>query len=105
MVQEGRAQVVTMPADHRITWAHLGTWTLAALGARDVIHDDPNGLLMFRIGSGRPYRKLLVTLCADDTYRVERGHVAGMDWVTDEVVTGIHAAQLSETARTVGERR
>jgi hypothetical protein len=94
-----------VPADSRVTHAHLGMWTLAALGARDFVRDDPNGMLMFRIGSGRPCRKLIVTLCADDTYRIERGHLAGLDWVTDEVVTGVYAEQLSEAARAAGERR
>lgn len=62
-------------ADHRVTLAQVGRWRLASIGARDIVHDDRNGMLWFRVLSGNPYRKIIILLRADDTYAVEIGRM------------------------------
>ncbi|MEV4642748.1 hypothetical protein AB0J80_35930 [Actinoplanes sp. NPDC049548] len=96
-------------ADHRVTYLqHLGRVTRMRLGARDLVHDDPSGELWFRVGPGRPHRKILIALCADDTYAVEVGRLCRVDglpaWISERCETGIYADLLAETCeRLCGE--
>ena len=104
------APITTRPADHRVTARHITQATLMACGAREFVHCDREGLLMFRVGSGRKALKVIVTLSADDTYRVEYGQMitkVGPNWGTwksIEVRAGIQAEDLAETVREMGDR-
>lgn len=91
------------PADHRITLAQVGRMRLASLGARDIVHDDRHGRLWFRIGAGRPYRKIIIQLRADDLYAVEIGRLKRIDGLpefvsdrTEGMDYGLFADQLGE---------
>lgn len=94
-------------ADHATTWAQLGRWTRARIGARDMVYDDTDGWISFRVGPGRPHRKIIIKLCADDTYAVEIGTLrAGPPpmpglrglplYHAGELLTGIYADVLAE---------
>jgi hypothetical protein len=87
---------------HKITLDQIGMPTLMACGARDIVHDDPNGMVMFRVGSGHANRKIIVTLTLADTYTVEYGHMPTRgarkyEWITDKTITDVYAEQLAET--------
>jgi hypothetical protein len=93
-----------MEADHRVTLRQIGSTTLASVGARDYVHDDGNGMVMFRVGGSRSVRKVIVTLAGDDTYIVEVGHLPthgahAFEWVTDRTDNGVYAEQLAATVR------
>lgn len=94
------------PADARITRDQIGPMVLMSCGARDFVCDDANGLLMFRVGSGRVLRKVLVRLCPDDTYAVEVGrmHRRSFEWITEGQETGIYAEQLPAAVLRLGDR-
>lgn len=51
----------------------LGQSVIEAIGAQEFVHDDPNGLLRFRVGPTSALRLMVVTYRADDTYTVEMG--------------------------------
>lgn len=93
-------------ADRRVTLAQIGQGNLMACGARDVVHDDPNGMVMFRVGSGPVLRKVIVKLMPSDTYSVERGHLNrdSYEWVVDEQEHDVYADQLGATVRRLGDR-
>ena len=89
-------------ADARVTWQQLGHARME-LGARDVITDDRNGALTFRVGPGRPHRKIMVKLRSDDTYALELGRLAryqGLpEWHSEATVgvdQGIYAEDLAQ---------
>jgi hypothetical protein len=91
-----------LTADHRTTLAQIGRWTLTRLGARDIVYSDEGGYVMFRVGSGRPYRKIIVMLRPSDTYGVEVGHLKKHDglpeFFSDTVVDDhVFAEDLAET--------
>lgn len=96
----------TSPADARVTIAQIGRGVLMSCGARDFVRDDANGTLMFRVGPGRKVSKVIVSLMADDTYRVEYGFMnrRTLAWITVDVETGIYADQLAATVRRLGDR-
>lgn len=90
------------PADSRVTWRQLGHARME-LGARDAVTDDRNGTLTFRVGPGRPHRRIMVKLRADDTYAIELGRLAkhrGLpEWhseATSGVDQGIYAEDLAQ---------
>jgi hypothetical protein len=94
------------PADHRVTIAHIGAATLAAIGAGGVdriVHDDPNGFLRFKLGVRNRY--LDVVLAADDTYTVRRLRYVARQaaHLEEERVSGVCAEQLAETVRRLGD--
>jgi hypothetical protein len=88
---------------HIITLGHIGMPTRMAVGARDFVHDDTNGMLMFRVGSSHgAIRKIIVILELNDTYTVGYGHMPTRgahkyEWITDATRTDIYAEQLSQT--------
>lgn len=103
------------PADARVTASHIGSWILASCGARDLVKDDPNGLLMFRVGpNGKRVCKVLVRLMPNDTYAVEYGFTdlrpsrlsdpTWGEWQMVEQARDVYAEQLGETVRRLGDR-
>lgn len=94
--------VSSREGDHRTTLAQIGRMRLASLGARDIVHDDPNGRVWFRVLSGNPHRQIIVQLRGDDTYAVEIGKVRRrqLDFLseaTEGIDQGVHADQLGDT--------
>lgn len=87
-----------VPADARVTRAQIGAGALMNLGARDYVRDDPNGMLMFRIGSKRLVRKAIIVLNGSDLYDVEIGRLdrKTLDWVTEATRRDVFADQLAE---------
>lgn len=85
-------------ADHRVTLDQIGRGALMNLGARDYVHDDPNGMIMFRIGSGRVVRKAIIVLNGNDLYNLEIGRMnrKTLDWVTEATRRDVGAGQLAE---------
>lgn len=47
---------------------------------------------------------LTIKLCSDDTYAVEVGRMAKMDYQPIRAETGIHAEQLAQVVRQLGDR-
>ncbi len=101
------------PASGQVTRQQIGAGVLMSCGARDFVKDDPNGLLMFKVGpTGRKrLRKLLVRLMPDDTYTVEYGTTSTdpfsddfYEWRVVEQETGVYADQLAATVRRLGDR-
>jgi hypothetical protein len=93
-------------ADHRVTLAQIGKWNRAACGARDYVHDDKTGMVMFRVGSNRAVRKVVVKLTPADTYSVEVGHMnrKTLDWVVEDQALDVQAEDLGATVRRLGDR-
>ena len=90
------------PADSRVTWRQLGNVRME-LGARDAVADDRGGTLTFRVGPGRPHRKIMVKLRDDDTYAIEVGRLSkyqGLpEWhseATSGLDQGIYAENLAQ---------
>lgn len=96
----------TRTADASITLRQIGMDILMSCGARDIVKDDPNGMVMFRVGPGRKVAKVIVTLTPTDLYRVEYGfmHRKTFEWVTVEVEDGVHVEALPATVRRLGDR-
>jgi hypothetical protein len=94
------------PADHHATLKHIGPGALLRLGAREHVYDDPDGVLMLRIGSERVLRKAIIKLTPADTYVVEVGHIdrRKFEWISEEVVAGICCDALAETLLLVHNR-
>jgi hypothetical protein len=100
------------PADHRTTLAQIGRGTLMACGARDFVHDDPHGMLMFRVGKGgQVVTKVVIRLMADDTYTVERGSFTMKPsaedfgvWRVEDQEVGIYCDGLADSVRRLGDR-
>lgn len=102
-------------ADGTITRDQIGMGVLMSCGARDFVKDDPNGLLMFRVGpNGKRVCKVLVRLMGDDTYTVEYGRTdfrpSQLDsdtwgvWEPVEQVAHIFAESLPAVVRRLGDR-
>ena len=102
-------------ADAAVTRAQIGTGVLMSCGARDLVKDDPNGLLMFRVGpNGKRVCKVLVRLLPSDEYAAEFGYSDMRPsrphspewgvWQTVEQVTGVYAENLAATVRRLGDR-
>jgi hypothetical protein len=91
------------PADHRVTLQQIGRMTLLSMGARDIVHDDPHGLLMLRIGNPRVVRKAIVVLNGSDMYDVEIGrmHRRTLEWITEATATDVYCDQLADTLLTL----
>lgn len=87
----------TRPCDAKVLLAQVGRFTLASIGARDLVNLGDG--IMLRYGTGRRHTKLIITLAADDTYTVRNVRLAGR-YKTDVVelgtVTGIYADALSD---------
>jgi hypothetical protein len=66
-----------LPEPAASTWREtrcaIGQRIIEAIGAEEFVHDDPNGLLRFRVGPHSALRMMVVTYRADDTYTVEMG--------------------------------
>ncbi len=110
-VKPGESALWTLdhrPADAQITLQQLGYWTRARLGVRELVKDDAKGWLSMRVGPGRPYRKLNIQLCGDDTYALEIGalrkHQGLPTYIAGELVTGVYADQLGEVAEAMFAR-
>ncbi|MGH8571133.1 MAG: hypothetical protein ACREX8_00965 [Gammaproteobacteria bacterium] len=61
--------------DARTAWSHIlagDPWRLRRLGARDLIYNERAGYVQFDFRLTRKLR-VVVKLCADDTYAVELG--------------------------------
>lgn len=103
---------MTRPADARITLAQIGTGVLMSCGARDIVRDDPNGTVWFRVGARTPGKvcKITVRLMADNTYRVEYGYMINRtgprwgEWVNVYAEGDVHAENLAATVRRLGDR-
>jgi hypothetical protein len=90
-------------ADHLATLAAIGKWNLIRLNARDYVHDDKNGMIMFRVGRSH---KMIVVLRADDTYAVEIGKFRRINGLQEfcsiatigdgDGFVGLYADQLGE---------
>lgn len=110
------ASVVDMPgrpADGTVTRDQIGTGVLMSCGARDLVKDDDNGLLTFRVGPNGRKRlcKVLVRLTPDDLYAVEYGTTTldpfspkFGEWRVVEQETGVYAEDLAATVRRLGDR-
>jgi hypothetical protein len=100
------SEMAGIAADRRVTLAQIGQGNLMACGARDIVYDDKNGMVMFRVGGGRTLRKVIVKLTPADTYSVERGHLNRntYEWVVDEQEHDVYAEQLGATVRRLGDR-
>lgn len=92
-------------AAHRhATLDQIGRMTLMRMGARDVVYDDANGQVWFRVGAGNPHRKVIVVLRSDDTYAVEIGRLRrrrgdAPQWVTEATAgidQGIYGDMIGE---------
>jgi len=94
------------PADHHTTMQQIGSGNLMACGARHFVHDNPNGLLMFRVGAERSLRKVMVRLMPNDTYSVEVGKTnrKTMEYVVEDQEHGIYADQVGASVRRLGDR-
>lgn len=102
-------------ADAAVTRDQIGMGVLMSCGARDLVSDDANGLLMFRVGpNGKRNCKVLVRLMADDTYSVEYGWtdfrpsmLGSGSWGVWQVVEqehGVYADALAAMVRRLGDR-
>lgn len=95
-------------ADHRATINQITRGVLASCGARQFVHDDKNGLLMFSVGraTARRLHKVVIHLMPSDTYRVERGHLdrKTFEWVTEEVEEDVFCDALARTVLRLGDR-
>lgn len=81
------------------TYAQLGSRNRMVVRARDFVHDDPNGVLMFRVGPESAKRKVIVKLLPSDTYAVEVGHIdrETYGYVPDAQETDVYCDVLGET--------
>lgn len=85
------------PADPDVIRRQLSLGVQINLGAREWLgHTDG---VQFRIGAGRPNRKVIIKLNGDDLYDIEIGHIKrrALEWVIDYQALGVDAANLGET--------
>jgi hypothetical protein len=78
----------------------IGRMNLMAMGARDYVSDEPNGMVMFRVlAGGRTLDKVIVTLDADDTYSVRFVRMRKPAYDVEELGSahGVYAEELGET--------
>lgn len=88
-----------MSFDPQILFQQIGRGVLMNLGARDIVYSLDDAYVMFRIGAGRPHRKIKITYNrGSDLYDVEIGRLVnrGIDWVVDDTADGIDAESLPE---------
>jgi hypothetical protein len=92
-------------ADAMVTLSQIGQGNLMGCGARDFVRDDPNGMIKFRVGPERAWRRVTVKLMGNDTYTVEVGHTdrRTFEYVADAQEGGIYCDQLGETVRRLGD--
>lgn len=98
-------------ADHRETLQQITRGVLMSCGARDFVHDDKTGLLMFRVGrGGKTVRKVIVKLMPSDLYAVEVGSMSQNTrhddfgvWRVEEQEFDVHVSQLAATVRRLGD--
>src|SRR5262245_14164778 len=88
-------EIATRPASAQELLGQIGRWTLAEIGARDII-DLGDGVHFF-FGRGRS-RKLVVKLAANDTYAVEivRFNRADFTFSSERFFEGVYGDQLGE---------
>lgn len=85
------------PASWVVTHHQIGMGVRMNLGARDYAHDDPNGVLMFRIGAERSKRRAVVKLNGSDLYDIEIGRLTrDLEYVVEAQETDLYADMLGE---------
>lgn len=93
-------------ADARTTRNQITPGVLMSCGARDFVSDNANGLLMFRVGSGRVLRKVLVRLLPHDLYAVEVGRMdrRTFEWIVEDQRFDVPAESLARAVLELGDR-
>jgi hypothetical protein len=89
--------------DPNTTMKQIGNATLMSVGfqRKTLVYDRPNGMLKFKV-SGRYW--LTVKLLADDTYGVEVGKFRKLDYTPIEQELDVHARELAQVVRKLGDR-
>lgn len=90
--------------DHRILLQQIGAGNLMACGARDFVLDGAS--LIFRVGSSRKLRKLVVTLTPADDYTVRFVELSRKTYevTADETVDGVYCDNIGDVVRRLGDR-